>query len=121
MRMRILGMIVRLTVLAALVSCLFLLAVRAYGFGKAVFDEREGRAKNPRTVRFVLKEGNTVSQVADVLEEEGFIDSSLVFIVQKYFYDCELVPGEYRLNTNMTGKMILDILSGVAVETEGAS
>ncbi len=115
---RIFRTVVNVVVLAALASCLFLLAARAYGFGKAVFDEREGTAKSPRTVRFVLKEGNTVSQVADILEEEGFIDSSLVFIVQKYFYDSELVPGEYRLNTNMTGKMILDILSGAAVETE---
>lgn len=121
MKTRIFGTIVRIVVMAALISCMLLLAVRAYGFGKAVFDERAGTAKNPRTVRFVLKEGNTVTQVADVLAEEGFIDSRLVFIVQKYFYGSKLVPGEYRLNTNMTGKMILDILSGTAVETEEAS
>ncbi|MCI8466179.1 MAG: endolytic transglycosylase MltG [Lachnospiraceae bacterium] len=121
MKTRIFGLIVRIAVLAALVSCMCLLAVRAYGFGKAVFDEREGTAKKPRSVLFVLKEENTISQVADVLEEEGFIDDSLVFIVQKYFYNSELVPGEYRLNTNMTGKMILDILSGAAVETEESS
>ncbi len=118
---RVFRTVVNVVVLAAIVSCLFLLAARAYGFGKAVFDERAGTAKNPRAVRFVLKEGNTIGQVADVLEEEGFIDNRLVFIVQKFFYDCDLVPGEYRLNTNMTGKMILDILSGAAVETEDAS
>ena len=121
MSTRIFGAVVRMAVLAALISCMFLLAVRAYGFGKAVFAERAGTAKNPRTVRFVLKEGNTITQVADTLEKEGFIDNKLVFIVQKYFYNSELVPGEYRINTNMTGKMILDILSGAAVETEEAS
>ncbi|MCI8275521.1 MAG: hypothetical protein HFI66_07910 [Lachnospiraceae bacterium] len=121
MSTRIFKTFFHMVVIAALVSCMLLLAVRAYDFGKAVFDERAGTAKSPRTVRFVLKEGNTVKQVANVLEKEGFIDNSLVFIVQKYFYNCELVPGEYRLNTNMTGKMILDILSGAAVETEEAS
>ncbi|MCI8549268.1 MAG: endolytic transglycosylase MltG [Lachnospiraceae bacterium] len=121
MKTRILGMIVRIIVIAALVSCMFLLAVKAYGFGKSVFDEKEGTAKNPRTVTFVLKEGNTIYQVADVLEKEGFIKDSMVFVVQKYLYGSELVPGEYRLNTNMTGKMILDILSGAAVDTEESS
>lgn len=121
MKTRIIGTMIHIVVMVALVSCMLFLAGRAYSFGKAVFDERAGTAKNPRTVRFVLKEGNTVTQVADILEEEGFIDSSLVFIVQKYFYNSTLVPGEYRLNTNMTGKMILDILSGTAIETEETS
>ena len=55
------------------------------------------------------------------LKKEGLIDSSLVLIAQKYFYGSSLKAGSYRLNSNMTGKMILDVLSGAAVDTEEAS
>ena len=64
---------------------------------------------------------DNIRQVAEKLKKEGLIDSSLVLIAQKYFYGSSLKAGSYRLNSNMTGKMILDVLSGAAVDTEEAS
>ena len=121
MKTRIFGLIVKFMVAAAILSVLLLVAVKAYDFGKAVFDENPGTAENPRVVTFTVNEGDGVRQVAEALKEEKLIDSEWVFIVQKYFYSAKLLPGEYRLNSNMTGTDILDILSGAAVDTEESS
>ena len=121
MKMRVFGIIFRLAIMAAAVSVILLLSVKAYQFGKAVFDEREGTAENPLTATIEITEDESVSQVAAELEEAGIIDSSCVFIVQKYFYGSKLKVGSYLVNSNMTGKGILDVLSGAAVNTEEAA
>ena len=121
MKKQVFGILLRFAVLAAAVSVILLLSVKGYVFGKAVFDEREGTSKNPYTVTVTVETGEGIRQVAEKLKSEGLIDSPLVLIVQKYFYGSSLKAGSYRLNSNMTGKMILDVLSGAAVDTEEAS
>ena len=121
MKKRIFSVLMHVTVLAAVLSVILLLSVKGYQFGKDVFDEREGVSDHPYTVMVTVDSGENIRQVAEKLKKEGLIDSSLVLIAQKYFYGSSLKAGSYRLNSNMTGKMILDVLSGAAVDTEEAS
>ena len=100
----------------AVSSFVLLLSVKAYYVGKAVFDEEPGTAENPRIVTIEIEKGEGIRQVAEQLEEYGLIDSAAVFTVQKYFYGSVLLPGTYKLNSNMAGKDILDVLSGAAVD-----
>ncbi|MCD2491420.1 endolytic transglycosylase MltG [Lacrimispora sp. NSJ-141] len=118
MKLRIFGIIFKIALAAAVISLVLLISVKAYGFGKAVFDEKPGTAENPVSVTVEVKEGDGIRQVAALLRQEGLVESTLVFTVQKYFYGSVILPGTYRLNSNMTGKNILDVLSGVAVDTE---
>lgn len=116
MKTKVWNVIFKIALTFAVVSFVLLVAVKAYYFGKAVFDETPGTAENPYTVTIEIEKGEGIRQVAAQLKEEGLIDSTGVFIVQKIFYDSNLLPGAYRLNSNMTGKDILDVLSGMAVD-----
>ena len=116
MKTRVFSAVFKLALTMAVVSFVLLLSVKAYYFGRSVFDEKAGVAENPLTVTVEVKKGEGVRQVAEELEAEGLIDSALTFVVQKYFYGSILLPGTYKLNSNMTGKDILDVLSGAAVD-----
>ncbi len=121
MKSRVFGVIVKAAVAAAVLSLLLLACVKGYFFGRAVFDEKEGTAENPLSYTIEIAEGDGIFQVAEELEAMGAIDSVWVFVAQKYFYGSQIQPGTYTINSNMTGKDILDILSGAAVDAEEAS
>lgn len=118
MKTRILRLIMKIAISVAVVTCVIVLSVKAYEFGRAVFNEKTGTEENPHEVTLTISEDESVFEIGGVLESEGLIDSTLVFVVQKYYYGSTLVAGTYTLDSNMTGKEILDILSGTAVGAE---
>ena len=59
-----------------------------------------------------------MGSIAQKLKDAGLIESKWVFAVQKIFYGSRLLPGTYTLDSNMTGKDILDIFSGAAMDAE---
>ena len=103
-------------------TCVFALAIvflcffgrQAYSFGVAIFDEKsmdyEGSGYD---VAVLIPEGASNSDVAEILEENGLIDSKLLFTVQLKLsdYSNSIVPGIYTLNTSMKPTEIMQILS----------
>lgn len=63
-----------------------------------------------------MEAGASVSAVGKTLEKEGLINNQYSFIIQAMVYDYEIQPGDYILNTSMTSREILDILSEDAQE-----
>ncbi len=66
-------------------------------------------------VEVEIKEGMTLRQISDLLQEKGIIDSSFVFrlYVQQEGKETELIPGEYTL---VTGSEMEEVLEAITRE-----
>jgi UPF0755 protein len=96
---------VRIALLLIGVLCgIYLLANAAFGGGEEVAD-------TPVTV--VVEKGDTLSSVADKLEEAGVISSPTLFKLGARIWggDTEIKPGEYQLKPGEDSSKILEILS----------
>ena len=85
--------------------------VRGYSFGHAIFYQTAMEpAPGSNRVLTVMAE-DSGSDVAAALKDLGLIDNELAARFQMKFYEYETVPGTYTLNTSMTSKEILRLLS----------
>ena len=85
--------------------------VRGYSFGHAIFYQTAMElAPGSNRVLTVTAE-DSGSDVAAALKDLGLIDNELAARFQMKFYEYETVPGTYTLNTSMTSKEILRLLS----------
>jgi UPF0755 protein len=84
-----------------LAGVLYLLVSAAFGGGE------------PEPVMVVVEEGDTLSSVADKLEEAGVVSSSTLFKLGARIRggDTEIKPGEYRFEPGEDGGEILETLS----------
>lgn len=91
---------------------------RGYAFGHSIFysTSMEEAPGTDRTV--VIGEGQTVSETARQLKTLGLISSELAMQIQVKFYDYDIYPGTYVLNTSMTSKELLQILNEKPKEEE---
>ena len=84
--------------------------VRGYSFGHAIFYQTAMEPAPGNRVLTVTAE-DSGSDVAAALKDLGLIDNELAARFQMKFYEYETVPGTYTLNTSMTSKEILRLLS----------
>lgn len=108
----------KLILYAAVLLLLFEGMTKGYAFGHEIFyatavEQGEGTDKNVSIPR-----GQSAKETAHMLKQSGLIGNELAFRVQKEFYDYEIYPGTYTLNTAMTSKEILQLLNEKPEETE---
>lgn len=114
----IIGISGKLILYAVITLLLFEGITRGYAFGHDIFyaTAMEEAPGTPKTV--TIPKGYTTAEACEVLKAAGLIDNVLAFQIQKMFYDYEIHPGTYELNTSMTSKAILQELN---VEPEAES
>lgn len=86
----------------------------AYSFGYDVFNQVPVAAKGQgQDVTVVVKEDDTVKDVAKTLKSKGVISDDTIFRIQEYLsdYHDQIKPGTYILNTEQTIEEMLEILS----------
>lgn len=90
----------------------------AFRFGYSVFDNKA--MSEPPGVEKTIEIGaeTSVMEAGALLEQEGLISDSKVFFMQSKFYNYNVYPGTYLLNTAMTPKQILSILGEKPAETQ---
>lgn len=107
----VLSVILR-SLLALLVAMVVFAAGRgAYRFGYSVFSKKGMEAAPGRDVTVTIEEGMSTAKVAQELYNKGLIGNVWVFRAQKIFYGTGIYPGNYQLNTSMSGQQILRILA----------
>ena len=103
---------IKLIACALVILILYEGITRGFAFGHAIFYE-EAVAPPPgvdRTV--VIEEGDSASDVAGLLMDQGLITNEFAFVFQSRFYEYDtFYPGTYELNTSMTSKEILQELN----------
>ena len=89
---------------------------RGYSLGHELFAPT-AVAEAPGTDREVtVDSGQSVPEVASELEKDGLIRNRLVFILQSKFYEYEVYPGTYTLNTSMTSMDMLKLIDKSGTE-----
>ena len=86
-------------------------AKKAYSFGYDIFNDQPVHARPGTDKLFVVEKEMSRAQCMDNLEKSGLIRDKNVALIQSYFFEYEIYPGTYTLNTAMTTKEILKELS----------
>ena len=91
-----------------------------YDFGYRIFTEKPVSAEPGRDVVISFDKNDSAFTIAEELEEKGLIRDSLLFTAQYYLsaYVDDLIPGTYTLNTSMTAKEMMLVMSTPAEEAE---
>lgn len=84
---------------------------KGYAFGHEVFHSTPMEAEPGRDMVVTIGKRKEPKEVIGLLHDMGLIGNELAARVQLKFYEYEIHPGTYTLNTSMTPKEILQILN----------
>ena len=112
--------VIRFSMTIIIIACLILGAVFvarfSYSFGHDIFYNSSVEEKPGRDI-YVTIESTDASEVGDILKAQGIIANSLAFYIQSKFFEIEIQPGIYSLNTSQSVREILEILAEGPTET----
>ena len=91
---------------------------RGYAFGHSLFYESSVEQAPGRDIVVTIQDGQKDSETIHELKKGGLIDNELAMRVQMKFYDYEIHPGTYMLNTSMSSKKMLQVLNEKIEEGE---
>lgn len=106
--------ILKILISVLLVMVIYMGANTAYDLGYRIFAEQPVSLYPGLDVTFVVRDGMSVSEVAEQLEERGIIRDALIFKIQNKLshYKKGFMAGTYTLNTSMENEEIMAVLSG---------
>lgn len=106
-------------ILYALVILLLVEGVsRGYAFGYGIFHPTAVEAAPGTDYEVTIPKGQSGSETIEMLYDMGLIDSKLTAQVQIRFYEYDIYPGTYTLNTSMTSKEMFQLLNEKPEEEE---
>lgn len=84
-----------------------------YGFGYRVFMEEPVDSVHKKSSTVFVEQGMSEHEIGTILEKEGLIrDKNLFFIQLKLSaYSGKIIPGTYQLDTSMTAREMMKIMS----------
>ena len=90
-----------------------------YDFGYRVFTEPAVDKASGKDVMVQIREGMSAKEIGELLEEKGLVRDAKLFYIQLKLsaYSKKIVPDIYTLNTSMTAKDMMVVMSAVE-ETE---
>ena len=92
----------------------------AYNFGHEIFYISSVEEAPGRDVSIRISKGETATDVAEELEDKGLIKNRASFYVQCWFFEYDINPGTYVLNTPMTPRQMLELIDA-GPDTDTAS
>lgn len=117
----VIGISGRLILYALVVLLLVEGMSRGYAFGHDIFYATSMEEAPGTDMSVTIPEKQSDSETASMLKDMGLIKSNLAMLIQMKFYDYEIYPGTYTLNTSMTSKEILQLLNEKPKDAEDAS
>ena len=93
---------------------------RGYAFGHEIFYSTAMEEAPGTDKVLTVPQGQDVPESIRSLKDLGLISNELAIRIQMKFYDYEIYPGTYNLNTSMTSKEILQLLNQKPEETDAA-
>ena len=91
-----------------------------YDFGYRIFTEKPVSSEPGRDIVVQISSDDSAFEIGDLLETKGLVRDSLLFTAQYYLsaYVDDLIPGTYTLNTSMTAKEMMIVMSTPVEEVE---
>ena len=113
-------LLLKVLLIALITFGLYQFGTYAFDFGRQIYSEEGMTAAPGKDVAVVVSEGESVKEVAQMLERFGLIRNAYVFMVQERLsrYHGQIQPGNYVLNTSQSGNQMIAILSGHGDESE---
>ncbi|MCC8061021.1 MAG: endolytic transglycosylase MltG [Clostridiales bacterium] len=103
----VIGVSGRLILLALIILLLVEGMSRGYAFGYDIFHPTAMEEAPGTDISVTIPEDQSDSETAAMLEDVGLIANRYAMMFQLKFYEYEIYPGTYQLNTAMTSKEIL--------------
>lgn len=109
----------------ALYVCIVVLIIwlgrLSYQFGHDIFDQQPMSPREGQEITVVVKEDDSVYDIAKTLESKGLVEDAKVFWIQEKLsnYKGQMKPGTYLLSTAYEPSRLLAIMAGDAKQ-EGA-
>ena len=106
--------LLRLAVLILVVAGIFKAGEYAYTYCYSIVSDAAAEEEPGRDVSVSVTSDMSAGQVAKLLERKGLVKSANVFKIQMKVTDYEdkIQAGNYTLNTSMSPRKIMKILSG---------
>ena len=84
-----------------------------YEFGYRIFLEAPVAEEPGMDILITIDKGDSITDISQELEQKGLIRDAWLFIGQYYLsaYVNKLVPGSHQLNTSMTAKEMMVVMS----------
>lgn len=91
-----------------------------YELGYRIFSEEPIEVAPGNDVVVQIDEKDSAFDIGKMLEEKGLVRDSELYVAQYYLsaYVDKLLPGTYTLNTSMTTKEMLVVMSTPEADTE---
>ncbi len=109
----------RLIIYALIILILYEGVTVGYEFGHEIFASTAVAPEPGTDKTVVVEEDRSALQVGRLLEEEGLIRNAYAFWIQSMFYEYDIYPGAYVLNTSMTSRDMLELMSIKPEKQEG--
>ena len=112
--LRVAQICIKVVIFVAVVLGIFFLGQTTYRYTRAVFSDAAMEEAPGKTVSVKIPEDVSGKRLADVLEQNGLIEDSAVFVIQMKMADFgeTVKAGTYELNTSMSPTEMFKILSG---------
>ncbi|MDO4269095.1 MAG: aminodeoxychorismate lyase [Eubacteriales bacterium] len=115
----IIGVSGKLILCAVIILLLAEGITRGYAFGHSIFYQTSMEPEPGTDKTLTVTDGESNAQVIRALKDLGLIDNELSIQIQQWFYEYDIYPGTYTLNTSMTSKEILQTLNEKPEEESG--
>ena len=91
-----------------------------YDFGYRIFTEKPMESEPGRDIVVQIDADDSAFAIGKMLEQKGLVRDSSLYVAQYYLsaYVNDLLPGTYTLNTAMTTKEMLIVMSTAVKDTE---
>lgn len=117
----ILSVSCRTLVFVLVVLLLFFVGRYMYSFGRDIFNEKAMSTKeNALTVAVTIPENSSVMDIANILADNGLVESPMLFFAQAVLSDYpeNFTAGTYTLSTDMKPTDIMIVIAPEPVDTE---
>lgn len=95
-------------------------ATVAYDYGYRVFTEPAMEEEPGKDVSITIENGMNGTEIGKVLKDNGLVRDENLFNIQLKLsaYADKIIPGKYTLNTSMTAKDMMIVMSTSGEETD---
>lgn len=116
----ILSTIIKVAVIAVVLVFVYRTSIKAYDYGYRILEDKPIAVAPGRDVSVAITEGKSVKDIGEILESKGLVADANIFFIQNLLstYRDELQPGLYTLNTSMTAKEMMEIMSAQSDDEE---
>lgn len=118
--MRVVSISFSILVIVLVIFALTRMGEYAYQFGYRVFTEEPMSTEEGSDVIVRIESDMDEVDIGNLLEEKGLVRDGILFLAQLKLssYSNKLKPGVYTLNTSMTAKEMMQVMSPAEKETE---